>query len=145
MKRLFIILLIVLIGLTACNSGDTADQTDVSSPNTGVEVQTNPTTDSSLQGQDQTVEMMEQSSGSFTARIFSAPETTINQQEYSLQGWTNHAAVVSVDDTIITTNAEDVFSILLQLEDGSNLVEVIISDLEGNEVRFEIIIFVDLE
>jgi len=88
-------------------------------------------------------EVLEGSSGSLKARIFSAQETTINQQKFLLEGWSNRNAVVSANDYIITTFAEDTFSIELDLEDGPNLIEVIISDYDGNEIQFELIVYVE--
>jgi len=87
--------------------------------------------------------MFEAVSGPLTARIFSAQETTINQQKFLLEGWSNRNAVVSANDYIITTFAEDTFSIELDLEDGPNLIEVIISDYDGNEIQFELIVYVE--
>ncbi len=90
-------------------------------------------------------EYIEASSGPLVARIFSAQETTINQREFLLQGWVNRAGVVSANDNIITTAAEENFSTTIALDDGPNLIEVIVSDHDGNEVRFELIVFVEEE
>jgi len=87
--------------------------------------------------------MLEAVSGPLTARIFSSQETTINQRKFDLEGWTNRASVISVNDIIITASAEDPFSVELSLEAGSNLIEVVVSDYEGNEVRFELVVFVE--
>lgn len=92
-----------------------------------------------------TSEYIEASNGLLTARIFSAQETTINQREFLLQGWANRAGVVSANDIIITTAAEENFSTNITLDEGPNLIEVIVSDHDGNEVRFELIVFVEAE
>jgi len=59
---------------------------------------------------------------------------------YLIQGQANHKVVVTVNDVVFTASAESVFSLPIQLEEGPNLVEVIISDLEGNEVSLELTI-----
>ncbi len=148
MKKLFILALILIMGLSACgqrvegNPTVTTSQPESATLPEIAETQSEPTSGTGGQPPDASA-VMEETSGSLTARIFSTPETTIKQQDYSLQGWVNRAAVVSVNDTIVTVNAEDIFSVGLQLEPGPNLVEVIISDQDGNEVQFEITVFVE--
>ena len=144
MKKLIFVIAILIMALTACNSQTTVDlPTAVSSQ--GNEDSQPETTAAPM---DQPVvtdspEVLEGSSGSIKARIFSAQETTINQQKFLLEGWSNRNAVVSANDYIITTFAEDTFSIGLDLEDGPNLIEVIISDYDGNEIQFELIVYVE--
>ncbi len=144
MKKFLVFLGVLLFFLAGCSPQSDAEQAKSDGP------QANPTSETSVEsafgGDISTPDpsaYLEASNGPLTARIFSAQETTINQQEFVLQGWTNRAGVVSVNETIITNAAGKTFLIKLNLEDGPNLIEVVISDLDGNEVRFELIVFVE--
>lgn len=140
-KWLFSLSVILVLGLSACGSGIDADQSD--QPKQAPQAEQAASLPAEQAAGSDSAEFLEQTSGSLTARIFSAQETTINQRKVSLQGWVNHAAVISVNDIIAVTDTEDEFSVELQLESGPNLVEVLVSDQDGNEVRFEIIIYVE--
>ena len=148
MRKFIILALILIMGLSACGQKTEGNPTAPATlpESTALpeiaETQFVPTSSTGGQTPDASA-VMEETSGPLIARIFSTPETTINQLDYSLQGWVNRAAVVSVNDTIVTAKAEDIFSVGLQLEPGANLVEVIISDQDGNEVKFELTVFVE--
>lgn len=144
MKTWLLLACILFLGLTACSPSIDSDQPDLVAPQEGSEPQSaSPSDQNQPPGDAPSGEFIEQSSGSLTARIFSAQEATINQQQYSLQGWVNRAAVISANENITVTDSEETFSLDLQLENGPNLIEVIISDQDGNEVRFEIILYVE--
>lgn len=78
----------------------------------------------------------ELTSGTLTARIFSQSDATVNYVPYYVQGQANHKVVVTVNDAIVTVPANTVFSLPVTLDEGPNLIEVIMSDLDGNEVNF---------
>lgn len=80
--------------------------------------------------------VQELSLGSLTAHIFSAYETTVNDVPYYIQGQANQDVVVTINDIIFTSPANAVFTLPVDLEDGPNLIEVIMSDRDGNEVSF---------
>lgn len=151
MKKWIFLALILLLGLSACTRAAEGQPTQPASAPENAETQSQPPSnpsnpDSSTDSNNQTPDtsaVMEETSGPLTARIFSNAETTINQQEYTLQGWVNRAAVISVNDEITTAKAEETFSVGLTLESGPNLVEVVISDEDGNEVTFDITVFVE--
>lgn len=82
--------------------------------------------------------MMEQSSGPLTARIFSMSDTTINSEQLVIQGQANEEVVVTVNDELFTSQKDMVFTLPVDLEEGPNLIEIVISDSEGNEVYFSI-------
>jgi len=72
--------------------------------------------------------------GGLTARIFSDMDTTVNNEVYFVQGLTNREAVVTVNEAIFTNPAESVFTLPVNLEEGPNIIEIVMSDLDGNEV-----------
>lgn len=80
--------------------------------------------------------VMESTLGTLTARIFSAPDATVNDEPYVIQGWANEEVVITVNDLIFTNPAESYFELPVNLEEGPNLVEIVISDMDGNEVSF---------
>lgn len=84
--------------------------------------------------------VLEQNSGPLTARIFSSQDATVNDGSYLIQGTANQEVVVTVNDNIFTSPPESIFSLTVDLEEGPNLIEIVISDLEGNEVNFTLTI-----
>ncbi|MBA4399042.1 MAG: hypothetical protein C0396_04130 [Anaerolinea sp.] len=84
--------------------------------------------------------VQELSLGSLTARIFSDYETTVNNVPYHIQGQANRDVVVTVNEVIFTSPADAVFTLPVDLEEGPNLIEVIMSDQDGNEVSFTLTI-----
>jgi len=84
--------------------------------------------------------VMESTLGALTARILSAPDTTVNDEPYVIQGWTNEEAVVTINDQIFINPAESYFELPVDLEEGPNWIEIVISDMDGNEVSFTLTI-----
>jgi hypothetical protein len=80
------------------------------------------------------------SSGSLVTRIFSPLDATVNSGTYLFTGQANHEVVVTVNDAIFTSPSDTMFTLPVELEDGPNLIEVVISDLEGNEITVTITI-----
>lgn len=144
MKIFLVFAGILLLALAACTPQAGPAQDNPASPQIGSDAEASV---DAASGDDPSTPdpstYLEASDGALTARIFSAPETTINQREFVLRGWTNRAGVVSANDIIITNAANETFSIELTLEDGPNLIEVIVSDRDGNEVMFELIVYVE--
>ena len=147
MKKFILLSLVFVLVLSACTRAVEDSPTEpaaVSSADSNAEPQAQQpaSSDPASQSPD-TSTYIEETSGPLTARIFSSSETTINQQEFLLQGWVNRAAVISANDAIVTAKAEDIFTVELTFESGANLIELIVSDKEGNEVRFELTVFVE--
>ncbi len=134
MKNLALMILVTLL-LAAC-SGPQANQNDdvLDIPKN---VESHPQSEITI-APDSPV--MEASLGSLTARIFSQSDTTVNVEPYVIQGWTSEESVITVNDSIFTNPAESYFELPVDLEEGPNLVEVVISDMEGNEVSFTLTI-----
>jgi hypothetical protein len=134
-KKIYVALIFVLL-FSACSSqagkndtGNSLQEPEKLEFTPAAEVTTPPETPA-----------LEKSTGALTARIFSAEEATVNHGQYTVQGQANQEVVVTVNDLIFTSPAEAVFSLPVELEEGPNLVEIVISDLEGNEVSFSLII-----
>lgn len=129
MKKHAVILMLVLL-LTACNGvSPAAAPTDfVEAPEN---IQAVPLEQATIPAD---VPVQEISMGGLTARIFSAMDTTVNNEAYLVQGHTNREVVVTVNEAIFTNPAESVFTLPVTLEEGPNLIEIVMSDLDGNEV-----------
>jgi len=135
MKYLAPLLVIILLAASCSSPVKNTDPGQEINP--AVNVTTLPGTEANLPPEGPVQELR---AGSLTARIFSATDATVNMASYLIQGQANHKVVVTVNDVVFTASAESVFSLPIQLEEGPNLVEVIISDLEGNEVSLELTI-----
>ena len=72
-----------------------------------------------------------------------ADESIINTDKIEVAGTTVPGAVVSVNGNLASVNDEGKFTAMVVLEEGPNLIEVIASDLEGNqESRILAVIYV---
>ncbi len=60
-------------------------------------------------------------------------ESTINVDKVEVIGTTIPGAVVSINGELVDVNEEGNFTMMVVLEEGPNTIEVIASDLEGNE------------
>lgn len=134
MKKLALMILVTLM-LAACNGKQANGDGDVLDVPKNVEV--HPQSEITI-APDSPV--MESSLGALTARIFSEADATVNVEPYVIQGWTNEEVVVTVNDLIFTNPAESYFELPVDLEEGPNWVEIVISDMEGNEVSFTLTI-----
>jgi len=72
-------------------------------------------------------------SGFFLTMTQPTDEGIINADKVEVIGITVPRAVVSVNGTLAEVDAEGNFSMMVVLEEGPNLIEVIGSDLEGNQ------------
>jgi len=85
-------------------------------------------------------------SGFFLTMTQSADESIINADKVEVIGITVPSAVVSVNGNLVEVDAEGNFTMMVVLEEGPNLIEVIASDSEGNqESRTLVIIYVPSE
>ena len=62
-----------------------------------------------------------------------ADESIINVDKVEVIGTTIPGAVVSINGELVDVNEEGNFTMMVVLEEGPNTIEVIASDLEGNE------------
>ncbi len=70
-------------------------------------------------------------------------ESIINADKVEVMGITTPGAVVSVNGELAEVDGEGNFTMMVVLEEGPNIIEVIASDLEGNEEsRTLVIIYV---
>lgn len=135
MKKMAFLLVVILL-LTACSGPQVDDSSgDVLQEPENVEII--PQTEITIAPD---TPVLEQSSGPLTARIFSAADATINDVPYLVQGQANQEIVVTINDLILLSPPESLFSVPVDLEEGPNLIDIVISDLEGNEVGFSLTI-----
>ena len=64
-----------------------------------------------------------------------ADNSIINIGTVEVMGRTSPEAVVSVNDEIAVADTQGTFVVTVALEEGPNIIEVIVSDDEGNEAR----------
>ena len=62
-----------------------------------------------------------------------ADNSIINTDKVEVRGRTTPGAVVSVNGELVEVDEEGNFTMMVALEEGPNIIEVIASDLEGNE------------
>jgi hypothetical protein len=60
-------------------------------------------------------------------------ETITASVVISVTGQTSHAAVVSVNGNLVDVDTEGRFQTTVELEEGPNIIEIVASDLVGNE------------
>ncbi len=72
-----------------------------------------------------------------------ADDSIINADKVEVMGRTTPGAVVSVNGELAEVDEEGNFTMMVVLEEGPNIIEVLASDLEGNEdSRTLVIIYV---
>jgi len=69
-----------------------------------------------------------------------ADDSIINADEVEVRGRTTPGAVVSVNGELAEVDEEGNFTMMVVLEEGPNLIEVIASDLEGNQQGHTLVI-----
>ena len=67
-------------------------------------------------------------------------ESIINADKVEVIGITTPGAVVSINGELAEVDGEGNFTIMVVLEEGPNIIEVIASDLEGNEESHTLVI-----
>ena len=68
-------------------------------------------------------------------------ESVVTTSPVRVSGTTVPDAVVSVNGEIVEVDEQGSFTTMVALEEGPNIIEVIASDLEGNEVSKILVIF----
>ena len=67
-------------------------------------------------------------------------ESIINTDKVEVIGITTPGAVVSINGELVDVNEEGNFTMMVVLEEGPNIIEVIASDLEGNQESHTLVI-----
>jgi hypothetical protein len=75
-------------------------------------------------------------SGSLRVMLFSALDVETGEQLYLLEGTAPAGTVLSVNEQILVVDETGTFQVEVSLEDGPNLVEVVASNVAGDEVEF---------
>lgn len=89
---------------------------------------------------DVAVSSIEQINGNLRVRLFTQEEAVVQQDRFTLVGEAPIETIVSVNDEIIVVGKEESFSIELGLEEGVNLIEVVASNLIGDQVAFQLVV-----
>jgi hypothetical protein len=72
--------------------------------------------------------------GLFLELLSPLDNSIVNTPEVTVAGVTSPDATLSVNGELVPPEPDGTFSTTLRLEEGPNLIEVIASDLAGNEV-----------
>jgi hypothetical protein len=80
-------------------------------------------------------------SGALTVQIFADEVVEVAEPQYKLSGSAPAGTVVTINDNTLVVDPDQVFNVIIPLEEGPNLVEVIASNVAGDEVRFKLVIF----
>jgi hypothetical protein len=62
-----------------------------------------------------------------------ANESVVDEGAIVVRGFTTPDAVVSVDGDVVNIDAQGEFAVALSLEPGANLIEIVASDMAGNQ------------
>jgi ABC-type Fe3+-hydroxamate transport system substrate-binding protein len=74
-------------------------------------------------------------SGSLTVRLLQPQDgATVSTRIVTIKGEAPPETVVSVNDDILVVGADAKFESDVALEEGPNVIEIVASDLDGNEV-----------
>jgi hypothetical protein len=96
------------------------------------------TPDIPLQTQTVNVPFMIQSEGTLTVKIFSASNVEVTEPTYIISGTAPDGTVISANDQIALVDQTQTFSLKIKLDEGPNLIQIVASDLSGDEVSFMI-------
>jgi hypothetical protein len=78
-----------------------------------------------------------QTSGSLTVKLLQPQDgVTVSTDVVTVKGEAPLETVVTVNDDILIVGADGKFESDVGLEEGPNVIEIVASDLEGNEVTF---------
>ena len=80
--------------------------------------------------------VLTQTSGVLTVQVFSNSDVEVSDPQYIVSGRAPSGTVLSINDEILVVDQSQAFSVQISLEDGPNLIEIVASDAEGNEVNF---------
>jgi hypothetical protein len=82
-------------------------------------------------------EGLTQTSGSLTVKLLEPQDgVTVGTNVVTVKGEAPPETVVTVNDDILVVEADGKFESDVALEEGPNVIEIVASDLEGNEVAF---------
>ncbi len=67
-------------------------------------------------------------------------QAVVNTPQIEVAGEAPAGAVISIDDQILIVGADSRFSAMVTLDEGPNLIEIVASDVMGNELTMEIVV-----
>lgn len=77
-----------------------------------------------------------QSSGNLTVNIFSAEDVEVTAPEFTVAGTAPTDTILTINDEIVVVDKTQTFSVVIPLEEGPNAIEIVGSDVAGDEVSF---------
>ncbi len=85
---------------------------------------------------------VEKTSGSLWVKILSPLDnSTVHTAEVEIQGSAPSDTVLTINDEIVLVGSDQKFSTKVALDEGINVVEVLASDISGNEVFIPLTIY----
>ncbi len=137
--RITAVIMVLVFVLAACNvntNGSTPQKQqnpDLSAPT--VEIQNEAVVSTSESQQSGSTNGIEITSGDYWLHLFSPQDgDVVNQPSIDLNGEVPSETVLSINDDISLIQGGGKFSIPVELEEGPNVIEVVASDLSGNEI-----------
>ena len=83
----------------------------------------------------ETIAPATEAGGTLTLHVLAPQDNSVvNASQVEVVGLASAGAVVSVNDDILIVGADGQFKSMLSLEEGPNLVEIVASDENGNEI-----------
>ncbi|HEY4579598.1 MAG TPA: hypothetical protein VIG89_01065 [Candidatus Acidoferrales bacterium] len=126
-----VLLAVTCLVLVACGTGPATDAAPSSGGSQG--------TSSGPEGETLT-------SGSLVVTILSPLDgAEVNVPEVEVAGTAPAETTITANDEILVVDATGRFSVTLPLEPGLNLIEIVASDLAGNEVSAELTVVYETE
>lgn len=127
-----------LILLAACSATPTpsAENGSAVAPSAAGENQAAPAGDAAAQPY--TGPITTQSSGNLTVNIFSDEDVEVTTPEFTVAGTAPTDTILTINDEIVVVDKTQSFSVVIPLEEGPNAIEIVGSDVDGDEVNFEL-------
>lgn len=78
-------------------------------------------------------------------RLYAADMQTVAQPEFTLRGEAPAGTILSINNQDLLTEEDGTFSTVLTLEEGPNLLEIVASNSEGQQVTFSLVLIYEPE
>ena len=89
--------------------------------------------------------IVDQVTGLWVTILSPQENSTVNTAQITLVGQAAPGTVITFNDEIVVVDQTGEFSVMLSLTEGPNLIEIVASDMEGNEITGEWIATYDPE
>lgn len=79
----------------------------------------------------------QKTAGTLWVRILSpTDEAIVNTPSVEVRGEAPAETIISINDDILIVPTDQTFSLFFELDEGLNVIEIVASDYEGNEISF---------